>query len=59
MLADPLGGKPVCLKDATGGTLGACGYTYSLCDGGAGYLITAKFESKSNQGSYTTVDTAV
>lgn len=54
-LADPLGIAAVCLADATSDTLGACGYTYSLCDGGAGYLISAKLESKSNQEKYTTI----
>lgn len=53
MITDPLGSAAVCLTDATTGMLGACGYTYSLCDGGSGYLISAKLESTSNQEKYT------
>ncbi len=54
MLTDPLATKSVCLDSANDDTLGACAYTYNLCDDGNGYLITAHFESKSNQEKYTT-----
>jgi len=53
MITDPLGTTAVCYTNAAGTTTGACGYTYSLCDDGAGYLITAHFESKGNAADYT------
>ncbi|MEI6711400.1 MAG: prepilin-type N-terminal cleavage/methylation domain-containing protein [bacterium] len=51
LLKDPQGTATVC-QPKTGDTLVGCGYVYRQCDGGTGFAVSARFESKSNQAKY-------
>ena len=55
MIIDPLDNKVACITSATDNTLTYCSYLYITCDNGAGYLISAKFESKGQVQRYTPV----
>ncbi len=54
-ILDPLHGKIACLTSATTDTLEYCAYRYVKCDNGAGYLLSAKFETAYQARRYTPV----
>ncbi len=45
-IRDPSSNATSCLDGAN------CDYWYSICDGGAGYVLRANFESESNRARY-------
>jgi len=54
-IVDPLNNAVACITAATDTTPTYCSYLYITCDGGAGYLISAKFETSYQTQYYTPV----
>ncbi|MFA6080286.1 MAG: prepilin-type N-terminal cleavage/methylation domain-containing protein [Candidatus Gracilibacteria bacterium] len=54
-IVDPLDKKVACLTSATDNTQDYCGYIYNTCDDGAGYVISAKFETTYQTQRYTQI----
>ncbi len=54
-IVDPLNGSTACLKE-NGTDTTECGYQYAVCDGGTGYLLATRFESKNNVEKYAKDD---
>jgi prepilin-type N-terminal cleavage/methylation domain-containing protein len=52
---DPLDGATACLEANIESTT-ECGYQYAICDGGTGYKLATRFESKNNVEKYTKDD---
>ncbi len=45
LIMDPLDAQVACVTSATDDALTYCGYVFSTCDNGEGYILSAKFET--------------